>query len=316
MLQDLLSKFSSPADKQGYLQQLTAAHPYFTPAQFCLLQTMQPGEADYGHRAAIAHLLYNNAHWLQFQLAQTGKSKMAAAPSPAEEMVPVETAVETVAEETVVADAPTAAAALPELTVEAPAAVESEAAHTEMDNTELAEEAVHTPTEEAMVSDNISTTVETADSQTAEATEAEAEIPTPLGIPATPPAPLPAPEKEEMLFEPLFAVDYFASQGIKLSEEVQHGDKLGKQLKSFTEWLKSMKKTYTPSPAGEELAEEQDVQTIAEKSNTEDDVVTEAMAEVFALQGRKQKAAAIYRKLSLLNPHKSAYFAAKIENLK
>ena len=49
--------------------------------------------------------------------------------------------------------------------------------------------------------------------------------------------------KEELLFEPLYTSDYFASQGIKLSEEVQPGDKLGNQLKSFTEWLKTMKKT-------------------------------------------------------------------------
>lgn len=370
MLQDLLSTFLSPAEKQGYLLQLTAAHPYFAPAQFCLLQTMQPGEAEYGHRAAIAHLLYNNAHWLQFQLAQTGKPKMAAPPIPtAEAAVLMDTAAAPTAEETMVVDAPTATTALPELTVEAPAAEETEAAHTEMDKTELTEAAVlmdtsATPTaeetvvvdaptittalpelpveapaaeemeaahtevdnteltektaeplaEEAILEDKGAIVAETAASDMSEPTEEE--IPNPLGAPANPPAPLPAPEKEEMLFEPLFAVDYFASQGIKLSEEVQSSDKLGKQLKSFTEWLKSMKKTYTPSPADEELAEEEEVQTIAEKSNTEGDVVTEAMAEVFALQGRKQKAAAIYRKLSLLNPHKSAYFAAKIENLK
>ena len=47
-----------------------------------------------------------------------------------------------------------------------------------------------------------------------------------------------------MVFEPMHLVDYFASQGIKLSEEVQTGDKLGKQLKSFTEWLKTMKKVH------------------------------------------------------------------------
>ncbi len=345
MLQDLLSTFSSPAEKQGYLLQLTAAHPYFAPAQFCLLQTMQPGEAEYGHRAAIAHLLYNNAHWLQFQLAQTGKPKMATVPSPtAAAAVLMDTAAEPAAEETVDVDAPTATTALPELTVEAPAAEETETAHTEVDNTELTEAAVLMDTaaeptaeeteaahmevdnteltektaeplaEEAILKDNDTIVAETAASDMSEPTEEE--IPNPLGAPANPPAPLAAPEKEEMLFEPLFAVDYFASQGIKLSEEVQSSDKLGKQLKSFTEWLKSMKKTYAPSPAEEELAEEEEVQTIAEKSNTEGDVVTEAMAEVFALQGRKQKAAAIYRKLSLLNPHKSAYFAAKIENLK
>lgn len=315
MLQDLLSKFSSPAEKQGYLLQLTAAHPYFAPAQFCLLQTMQPGEADYGHRAAIAHLLYNNAHWLQFQLAQSGKSKMVVAPSPAAEAAPlVDTATEVAAEEISTADTPPATTALPELTVEAPATVETEAAHPEAETTILTEETTSPLAAEAILNDTDSAVAETAAGDAVGPTGEGP--PHSLGEPATPPAPLPAPEKEEMLFEPLFAVDYFASQGIKLSEEVQNSDKLGQQLKSFTEWLKSMKKTYTPSPSEGELATEEAVQTIAEKSNTEDDVVTEAMAEVFALQGRKQKAAAIYRKLSLLNPHKSAYFAAKIENLK
>jgi hypothetical protein len=51
-------------------------------------------------------------------------------------------------------------------------------------------------------------------------------------------------EKEEMLFEPLFSIDYFASQGIKLSEAILNDDKLGKQLKSFTSWLKTMKKVH------------------------------------------------------------------------
>ena len=46
----------------------------------------------------------------------------------------------------------------------------------------------------------------------------------------------------ELVFEPLYTTDYFASQGIKLSEQALATDKLGKQMKSFTEWLKSMKK--------------------------------------------------------------------------
>jgi hypothetical protein len=45
-------------------------------------------------------------------------------------------------------------------------------------------------------------------------------------------------------------------------------------------------------------------------------VVTEAMAEVWEKQGNKEKAVAIYTKLSLLDPSKSVYFAAKIEELK
>jgi hypothetical protein len=58
------------------------------------------------------------------------------------------------------------------------------------------------------------------------------------------------------------------------------------------------------------------VQAMAEKSNAENEVLTEAMAEVFAQQGKAAKAIEVYEKLSLLNTAKSAYFAAKIQNLK
>ncbi|MBC7903805.1 MAG: hypothetical protein H7Y27_10290, partial [Gemmatimonadaceae bacterium] len=49
--------------------------------------------------------------------------------------------------------------------------------------------------------------------------------------------------KTEVLFEPFHTVDYFASQGIKTDKQEDNPqDRLGKQLKSFTGWLKSMKK--------------------------------------------------------------------------
>ena len=124
------------------------------------------------------------------------------------------------------------------------------------------------------------------------------------------------PEKKELLFEPLHATDYFASQGIKLSEAVLDSDKLGKQLKSFTAWLKTMKKVHPEKSAGANAAVDNAVRNQAEKSNAEEDIITEAMAEAFILQEKSQKAIDIYLKLSLLNPLKSAYFAAKIDNLK
>lgn len=122
--------------------------------------------------------------------------------------------------------------------------------------------------------------------------------------------------KEEMLFEPLFATDYFASQGIKLSEEVQPNDKLGKQLKSFTEWLKTMKKVNGNKLPETTEAVDKAIEHIAEKSNTTEDVVTEAMAEVYVQQGKNAKAVEIYEKLSLQIPSKSVFFADKIKNLK
>ena len=124
-------------------------------------------------------------------------------------------------------------------------------------------------------------------------------------------------QKEEApLFEPLFASDYFASQGIKLTEEQQPTDRMGKQLKSFTEWLKTMKKVHDPKLPSTETPVDITVQKLAEKSNKEEEVITEAMAEVFLQQGKTNKAKEIYEKLSLLNPSKSAYFAAKLEQIK
>jgi hypothetical protein len=121
---------------------------------------------------------------------------------------------------------------------------------------------------------------------------------------------------EPVLFQPLYTTDYFASQGIKLSDEVLPTDKLGVQLKSFTEWLKTMKKVHPERMTQPDQHADEKIQTLAERSNYEQEVVTEAMAEVLIRQGSKQKAIEVYEKLSLLSPAKSVYFAAKIEQLK
>ena len=47
----------------------------------------------------------------------------------------------------------------------------------------------------------------------------------------------------------------------------------------------------------------------------DDDLVSEELAEIYAKQGLNSEAIEIYRKLSLLNPKKSAYFADQIEKL-
>ena len=57
-----------------------------------------------------------------------------------------------------------------------------------------------------------------------------------------------------------------------------------------------------------------EVRTEAEFED-EDDLVSEDIAEIYAKQGLKSEAIEIYRKLSLLNPKKSAYFADQIEKL-
>jgi hypothetical protein len=115
--------------------------------------------------------------------------------------------------------------------------------------------------------------------------------------------------------EPLYTIDYFASQGIQLSDEEKQ-DPLGRKLKSFTEWLKVMKKVH---PEKTKLAlddkMEGTIKEVAEHSNDRSEVLTEAMAEVYLKQGMKHKALELYQKLSLLNPTLSANFAAKIADL-
>ena len=123
-------------------------------------------------------------------------------------------------------------------------------------------------------------------------------------------------ETEMVSFEPLHTVDYFASQGIKLSEEALSNDQLGKQVKSFTAWLKSMKKLHPGQLPEQNEVIEKLIQTSSEASNQSVNVLTEAMAEVLVKQGKSEKAIEMYQKLSLLNPSKSAYFAAKIESIK
>ena len=121
----------------------------------------------------------------------------------------------------------------------------------------------------------------------------------------------------EPIFESYHTIDYFASQGIKLMAE-DLKDKMGKQLKSFTDWLRSMKRVsgHIESSTSIDEVTHQSIQRIAEHSVEEKEVVTEAMAEVWAKQGNAKKAIRIYEKLSLLNPAKSTYFATRIEQLK
>ena len=120
----------------------------------------------------------------------------------------------------------------------------------------------------------------------------------------------------EPLFEPLHATDYFASQGIKYSQLPFTNDKLGNQLKSFTSWLKTMKKVHPDKLAIVNIQAENAIQNQAAKSNVDTEVVTESMAEAYILQNKNIKAVEVYQKLSLLDTTKSAYFAAKIEFLK
>ena len=67
------------------------------------------------------------------------------------------------------------------------------------------------------------------------------------------------------------------------------------------------------SESGE--GDEEEAVRIDAELGEEDDIVSEELAEVYLAQGMNDEAAAIYRKLSLLNPEKSVYFAEKIGKL-
>ncbi|MEO6682583.1 MAG: hypothetical protein ABIN48_07130 [Ginsengibacter sp.] len=139
---------------------------------------------------------------------------------------------------------------------------------------------------------------------------------------STSPAPIPfkkfetAEESQDLEFEPLHTIDYFASQGIIIPEEALMDDKLGKQVKSFTDWLKSMKKLHPGKLPEQNEVVEKIIQSSAELSNEDAGILTESMAEVLLKQGKREKAIEMFEKLSLMNPSKSIYFAAKIESLK
>jgi hypothetical protein len=257
IFESLFNRNFSDTGNPDFLKELTDRHPYFSPAQFFLLQNIKDDTAAFEKQAVKTNLFFNNPHWLNFQIGQTGAAGIADEPNI--------TAPETIIPEpemAVVDDLP--------------------------DNTDAPDPEIH---------------------------QQEKEI-EPMHIQLKMPEQKSNLAAEAMLFEPMHMVDYFASQGIKLSEEVQTGDKLGKQLKSFTEWLKTMKKVHVETESESTVKTDTNVQILAENSNTETEVLTESMAEVFARQGKMAKASEVYQKLSLLNPAKSTYFAAKLENLK
>ena len=123
--------------------------------------------------------------------------------------------------------------------------------------------------------------------------------------------------KLEFEKEPFYTVDYFASQGIKVDLTKQPQDKLTLHLRSFTDWLKQVKgQSPNPQDLGTDPELEKAIANIAKTSLAAREIVTETMADVFIKQGKVDKAIQLYIKLSFLDPHKSAYFAAKIQQLK
>jgi tetratricopeptide (TPR) repeat protein len=154
-------------------------------------------------------------------------------------------------------------------------------------------------------------------------------------------------ESDESLILPVYTEDYFLHQGLQVSNDIP-ADIPGKEISqaeeakslmimmSFTEWLnhfKSRKEKEAEETQGQKAVKtmwqkeklaaalEEENEEIPEKVfemavnsiTSEDDLVSESLAEVHLMQGRHDKAIEMYRKLSLRNPQKKAYFARKIE---
>lgn len=280
-------------------------YPYSSLAAFLLLYHYKKNShQDFEKLAKKTALLFNNPHWLQFQLYNKF--------SPTQEIISQENFQEEIQISTEVKDE------LPieispvqnfmEDSYEAKEYMTSDITVHEIINepneitTETIPETLHeeSPQKEIEIKENyeeatVSNSLQQQESIAHENAEKEDEI---------------------IAFEPLHTVDYFASQGIKINEELLTNDKLGSQMKSFTAWLKSMKKLHPGKLEEQSLATEKLIQTSADESNINTEILTEAMAEVLIKQNKKEKAIEMFSKLSLINPSKSAYFAARIESIK
>lgn len=302
-IQQLVQSFLQKDDLQQCsvqeLQQLAAKYPYSAAIHLLVAQKIKAGHAVSSEEEQPAiDIYFHNPFWLDQLLNEKGtvsiktkEKELLAAPEPIIEVIKEEATIEI-------------PAAIP-----VTEAVETATSYPAPETATLVEEVVmntELKTEEspAVVGEMEQQVVATSDEPA-------------IKIPAFKIEPV-DPANATLTFEPYHTVDYFASQGIKFNTDEKPKDKFGQQLKSFTEWLKTIKKvpaTELGNAANNQLAE-QKVEQLAEKSLTEGDVLTEAMAEVWAKQGNTAKAIITYQKLSLLNPSKSSYFAGLIEQLK
>jgi hypothetical protein len=115
--------------------------------------------------------------------------------------------------------------------------------------------------------------------------------------------------------EPYHTVDYFASQGIKTKLNDPQDD-LGQKVRTFTAWLKTMKRLQPAAEINEIEESDEEIDNGLDQPVMQEIIATETMAEVYLKQGLTQKAIEVYAKLSLQNPANSHIFAAKIIQIK
>lgn len=157
--------------------------------------------------------------------------------------------------------------------------------------------------------------------------------------------------KDKPLISPVYTDDYFLQQGERIStlmpdeivsllpdESDRDAAKSLMVMMSFSEWLLHFKNTAEKQK--EETRDQRALKTMWQKEKLaaaieeeneeipenvfemavnsiakEDGLASEPLAEIFVKQGKPDKAIDIYRKLSLRNPQKNAYFARKIEEI-
>lgn len=314
LVKSLLQKDSLDQCSLREVEQFAERYPYFGAAQLLLTKKLQSeDDSRYAAQLQKTYLFFHNPLWVEQLLNETGSAivQKNATPAPLPVAQVPESPVQPEPEITAITPE-LAEVTLPSDTPESPVVETAEAA--------IIPEEEHIP--EPIVEELNTTSASVTADNTRAATMETPATPQPQEAtvekePFNPGMPDAVTGKEEILFEPYHTVDYFASQGIKAQEEENPKDKFTQQLKSFTGWLKTLKKlpvveiNRAPVTQGEHKVEQ-----LAKHSLQEGDVVTEAMAEVWEKQGNNAKAIEIYRKLSLLEPAKSVYFAAKIEDLK
>jgi len=285
VLQKLFSENSVEKIPLDRLKQIVDEHPYFTLGHLLLAKKLQTiNTEEFEAQSEKASLYFNEPIWLQTLLNPPAASEFTIREGIAEEIIALE---EGVIEE-----------AVPEEDfLEKP--ISQETTVEEIISEEPIPEIL--PIEEkAQVEEDVKN-----EQPERESTHQLADVVT---------------EKagdDSQVFEPYHTIDYFASQGIKVSNVIKSDDRLSQQLRSFTEWLKTMKRLpETQVDAQLDAVTQHNIQEIAAHSLDDKEIVTESMAEVLVKQNKGDEAIVIYEKLSLLNPSKRAYFAAKIEQLK
>ena len=304
LFETIFKRKISDSDNKAFFTQIAEAHPYFSVAQYYLLLQTDKESSNYSKQAAKTSLLFNNPFWLQFQLGNTLLDNTN------EDIASLSNI--TISEKIELVNA------IPiEQKNDFPEIIqveEQEAEITpeiELKNTNQSLEIINTPEPTSHFNEGITpleNDIEQEDDSLSDQRISPFNFKFNLNTSEV--------TEDKITFEPLHTSDYFASLGIKLSGKILHSDKLGKQMKSFTEWLKEMKKLQPDQLPLQSEQADLTIQKLAEASNLEIEVETEAMAEVLIQQGKKQKALNVYKKLSLLDPSKSAYFAAKINQLK